>query len=338
MDAVPAGQFCQAPSPADFDDYDLVVRIIAAYRKAIETPIGAGAMWDGPLFEMKLDVHHALVSGDVDLVQRLLRDPRETDLFFGFDELSKTLIPLPINTQSMAARLSGMLRNLCEAVGVVRIKNPEAAPSPDPSIEGLLSSLDDAFAFRVEFPNPFEGQRGIATSRGVASDRAIQGLYQAARAVSLAGFQANMLEIGAGLGLTAYYARMFGVEDYTIIDLPMTSVAHGYFLGRALGPEAICLYGEDRLGIRIWPPDSFLGGAERYELVVNVDSLTEMSREVATSYCAMAKSRADTFLSINHEANTFTSREIFSGLGLTAESRTPYWLRLGYADEVFRMR
>ena len=77
QDEVAAGQFCRASSAPDFDDYDLVLRIIRAYQKAIETPVGVGAMWDGPLFNLKRDVHDALVGGDIPAVQALSARPEE---------------------------------------------------------------------------------------------------------------------------------------------------------------------------------------------------------------------------------------------------------------------
>ena len=58
-----------------------------------------------------------------------------------------------------------------------------------------------------------------------------------------------------------------------------------YFLGRTLGEKAIRLFGEEEgPGIRILPPAAFLAAADRYDLVVNVDSLTEMARDRAVSY------------------------------------------------------
>jgi hypothetical protein len=44
------------------------------------------------------------------------------------------------------------------------------------------------------------------------------------------------------------------------------------------------------------------------------------------------------FLSINHERQRFTVRELFSKIGLTAASRAPYWMRRGYVEEVFLLR
>jgi hypothetical protein len=100
---------------------------------------------------------------------------------------------------------------------------------------------------------------GLATSGGVASYRAVQALYQAWRIAELVSHHpsASVVEIGAGLGRTAFYARQYGLRDYTIIDLPITNVAQGYFLGRTAAPDAVSLFNESESGLRVLPPAAF---------------------------------------------------------------------------------
>ncbi len=204
-----------------------------------------------------------------------------------------------------------------------------------PLMENLLLSLDDALSFKVRFPNPFPGEIGLATTRGTISYRAVQALYQAWR-ISKLSTGKRVVEIGGGLGRTALYTWHSGLRDYTLIDLPLTGVAQAYFLGRTLGPDVICLFGEERPGIRVLPPSAFLEAGDRYELVVNVDFLTEMARGTALAYVRAIRQRAVAFLSINHEANEFATREICAEVGeMPAFSRTPYWLRRGYVEELF---
>jgi len=81
------------------------------------------------------------------------------------------------------------------------------------------------------------------------------------------------------------------------------------------------------------PPAPFLESSDTYDLVVNVDSMTEMSRDYATRYFEAASRRSRGLLSINHEFNSFTVREI---AGPTASVyRNEYWLRRGYVEELF---
>jgi hypothetical protein len=85
----------------------------------------------------------------------------------------------------------------------------------------------------------------------------------------------------------------------------MTAVAQGYFLGRTLNPDAVCLFGEQRPGIRILPPFAFFDCKDRYDLALNVDSLTELDPRTAKAYCEAVRDRAGVWLSINHEGNPF---------------------------------
>ena len=80
---------------------------------------------------------------------------------------------------------------------------------------------------------------------------------------------ARIVEVGAGLGRTAFYATKFGLLNYTIVDLPLTCVAQGYFLGRTLEPDTLCLYKEHSSGIAILPPSAFFNTDDRYDLVLN---------------------------------------------------------------------
>jgi SAM-dependent methyltransferase len=326
------------PRPVADDDSVLVERIIAAYRKSVGMTQRSDSFWDNAFFKRKRDIHDALMAKDRRVITEMLRDPGQTDLFYGFDNLARGLAD-GVDYGALNVHLDLML--LSEALGVERLRNPEYRdPLSLPDVEPLLERLDDTLGASVQFPNPFAGEVGLATSRGVASYRAVQAILQAWRIAELVHGQpgARVLEVGAGLGRTAYYATKFGVSDYTIVDIPLSNVAQATFLGRALGVDAIRLFGEDGPGVGIVPPPVFLDGGDTYDLVVNVDSLTELAPDVARSYAEAIKARAAMFLSINHERQRFTVRELFSKIGLTAASRAPYWMRRGYVEEVFLLR
>jgi hypothetical protein len=337
---LPATPLSFAPRrPATDDDRELVARLIAAYRAALETRTCApGLFWEGWFFDIKRDVHDALIAGDVSAVQALLRDPGKTDLFYGFDNLCRS-IPSRDTGVEHGAEIYSDLILLSEAVGARRLWNPAMphATTPFLPVEPLMDMLSRFVGFPICFPNPFEGEVGLATSRGTASYRAVQALHQAWRIwqLSQGDAGARIAEIGGGLGRTALYAWQFGLRNYTLIDLPLTMVAQGYFLGRTLGPDNVCFYGEDRPGIRILPPAAFLDATDRYDLVLNVDSMTEMAAETARDYCEAIKMRASTFLSINHEANPCSVSALCAEVALPAISRAPYRMRQGYVEEVF---
>ncbi len=297
---LPAAPFGITLEPGPIDDSELVRRIIAAYRACTMKPAEpSGSFWDGIFAEQKHDVHEALILGDVGVVQRLLRDPGKTDLFYGFDYLAVSVKTEEAQIEAIRIKIYQDLLLLAEVVGARRLWNPEdARPIPPlPQVEELLGLIDQGLGLPTVFPNPFPGELGLATSRGVISYRAIQALYQAWRIFALVNMdrEARVCEIGAGLGRTALYAWRFGLHNYTIVDLPMSCVAQAYFLGRTLGDDAVRLFGEEGPGISILPPSAFLEAKETYDLVLNVDSLTELDARTAKAYCEAIRDRAGVF-------------------------------------------
>ena len=148
----------------------------------------------------------------------------------------------------------------------------------------------------------------------------------------------RILEIGGGLGRTAFYANELGLCDYTLIDIPLAMVSQGYFLGCGLGPEAIAFDGEGGAAagrLRLLPPDTFLDANEQYDIVLNADSLTEFDLAVASRYVDKIRDCAGAFLSINHEYNKFRVRDLLQPeLRRGRYQRVPYWMRRGYVEEL----
>lgn len=323
------------------EDNRLVDRIAAAYRLALSSgEASSTSFWDNEYNALKRPVHDDLLSGDRARLQRTLRDPARSNLFFGFD-LPCAYDPwsgdrsLEIGT---ARSIHDLLVRLGEAVGVCRLEDPQFREGAmRPSLEELILRLDEAFGFRLDFPNPFPDEVGLRNSRGVATFRSLQALFQAWRIAQLRGSRPEykVVEIGAGLGRTAYYAQRFGVSHYTIVDLPMSNVAQAYFLERVLGPETVSLLGENEPhAIRIRPPSWFLDVRESFDLVVNVDSMTEMDAATATAYVGKIAQHARVLLSINHEHRAFTVRELCRAISTDSIQRNPYWMRQGYVEEL----
>ncbi len=57
----------------------------------------------------------------------------------------------------------------------------------------------------------------------------------------------KVIELGGGLGKTAFYALKFGIPSYTLVDIPMTLVAQANFLGRQFDPNTISLANEPEI-------------------------------------------------------------------------------------------
>lgn len=337
-----AGRYALSQVQQKPDDA-LVDRIVSSYRAAMTTEIGsAESFWTHDEGFKKKTEHETLMTGDFEAVKALLSNPAGNTLFLGFDILTIAAADHGEEWSEWQRRwVYDNLVRLCEAVGTKRLHHPESPPRTEAiedETEQLLESLDAAFAFTVNFPNPFPTELGLYTSRGVASYRAIQALYQAWRVSSLVrDRQASILEIGGGLGRTAYYANKFGLDNYAMVDLPMTCVAQGYFLGATLGADAVSLYRESRQDgqIAIYPPEQFFKRDDHFDFVINVDSLTEMARQTAADYLNALRKRTPLFLSINHEANSETVSKLARALDLSPASRVPYWMRRGYVEELF---
>jgi len=234
------------------------------------------------------------------------------------------------------------LVSLAEAVGARRSLYPEAGPSankrqsPPAPVDDLLDAIERELGIDLVFPNPYPDELGLRSRRGVVAVRAIQALYQAWRIAQIAGGRREfrVLEIGAGLGRTAYFASCFGISDYTIIDIPLTNAAQGYFLGRTLGADHVSLPREAVTGpLRIVNAGdlSLLEGP--FDLVFNADSWTELAPEIAKEYWAFARKFSNRVLSINHEFNANTVRSLYAGDPSVMASRHPYWVRRGYVEE-----
>ncbi len=237
-----------------------------------------------------------------------------------------------------------LLYRLAEAVGAHRCWDPQhEVPQTGPDTDTLIRELEDCFGVELEFPTPYPHMTGIQTSRGIAGHRGIWGLY-AAWLLKCLGAR-KVLEIGAGMGWVAYYATTFGVREYHIVDIPLTALASAHFLGLARGEDSVRLYGEERReaepaqGIRytIVPPNTFPVD-QRFDVVINIDSMVEMSRETAESYIADIKKVTKIFISINHEAHSFsaTVAELLAkDPDVKHYTRNAFWLRRGYVEEVF---
>jgi hypothetical protein len=328
-------------------------RVRGAYRlSASEDAISTDSMWKH-IATLNQPVHDALMAADNDKLRRIFADPSSSDLYYGVDNLARSIAMQhgPEEGPHLVEQSRECVLLLAEAIGIRRWLPPETEHTASyyppghevsPDIEDVLEALSQALGFNVRFPNPFHGEVGISTSRGTISYRAVQSLYQCHRIKQeLAGAtSASVLEIGPGMGRTAYFARQAGILDYTTIDLPLGVVGQACFLGATLGPEAIWMVGDDpkvaRGRIRLLPNTMRDSIRRQFALVLNVDSLTETGSEASASFAVWIATHAKAFLSINHEANGPTvadlGRRFFPG---TAYRRSPYWLRPGYVEESF---
>jgi hypothetical protein len=199
----------------------------------------------------------------------------------------------------------------------------------DPTTTDLYHGVDNLCRSYIRLNDPSE-----FIDEALRDGRARCAAYQIKRLQEINSAARSIVEIGPGMGRAAYYGYLHGM-DYTTIDLPLGIVAQACFLGRALGPDALWFSGEDdllsdgRIKLLYRAPD------RRFDLALNVDSITEMPAAVAFDYFCWVAAHASCLLSINHNKNLFTVAELaaFSTPNKVLKRRPcPVWD--GYTEEV----
>lgn len=337
-------------APRRADDMPLVGRIVESYLKSSAQDSAAGNSQWSLFFENNRNIHEAVLRRDLTAVRAALADPAHNNILYGFENIRAEYTQQCLTDGAALAGYTGQilesLGRLAEAVGAIPLDNPETHGFRSPaqySIEFLIERLDEALGIAIDFPNPYPHEFGVRTPRGIAGYRAVQALYQAWRIMELMRDpgKGRVIEIGAGLGRTAYYAAKLGIAHYTIVDLPLTALSSSYFLGRTLGDTAISLFGETDAArpIRVIPPAAFLASREQADLVVNFDSFTEIDRQIAQLYWEHIFLNTDRFLSVNHEANPLRVRDFYANRDQEYEvERHPYWMRAGYVEELIHSK
>lgn len=280
---------------------------------------------------------------DFSNIQKMLSDPLSNDLMYGFDNLCKSLHnKLRIETLYETRLTADYFIALAEYLGVINYQSPESLTSWKKKninlnllIERIISKV---FKRNIIFPNLYKGEKGLDTKFGIASLRVPSSIYQAIKVTKLG---TNICEIGPGLGRTAYFAKLLGAKKYTLVDLPICSLSQGYFLINSLPNSSFSFSGDDEIeeGIEFRVPDDFFGNSTNYDVILNVDSITEIGINLAKKYLKEIVKKTNYFLSINHECKEYTVRNLskeFKELKLISSSRS--WIRPGYIEELYEIK
>lgn len=163
----------------------------------------------------------------------------------------------------------------------------------------------------------------------------------------------NVVEIGAGFGgLTYWMSKIFKglIDSYVIIDLPIMNVLQGYYLGKLFGFGNVTLAGEsskpilNTMNIHIPPPCAIKTNKQKIDLLINQDSMPEMSYEAVCDYILWAKKHLDgIFYSYNHECahpvngipQVIVPDIVKKVAGFSCVTRSHSWLRKGYIEEIY---
>jgi len=265
-----------------------------------------------------------------------LENMANTNLIFGFFGITIT----PPDQEA--------LYKLAEHCGVRGLQNPEGAVNPCPfankisySNTELLSQIEDSIGFNIHLPSFTGNKQGMATDYGLITARHCYYLHLLKRITSLfPDRNTRIIEIGAGLGLLGYFLDKLGYKDYTIIDLARVNAVQAYFLAKNLPERDIIFSGDEdpfnekyKDSLKILHVSDFQYVPKgRFDLMVNMDSFTEMKKEEAVNY--IASDCAEYLLSVNHEQNDFRVVEIFKPFRKLIY-RQLFWTRPGYVEEFY---
>jgi hypothetical protein len=247
--------------------------------------------------------------------------------------------------------------SLAEALGCLPVENPEGGPtgvSLHMDIDDLLARISRRLGVDIVPPDVDGGLLKLRTNAGFFCERDVNAIFTASllNRILEKYEAAQICEIGGGSGRVAYWSWRLGLNSYTIVDLPHINVVQGYYLLKSLPADHVTLYGENPdqagAGLVIWPNHAIneLQGP-RYRLVLNQDSMPEMSLPVVEDYLRWIRLRCqDLFVSINHESKASYDTDlrhvsvpeaVAAISGFELQDRYPYWLRSGYVVELYRM-
>lgn len=337
-------------------DEELAQRVVAAFGYAAPA-LHVGAVWEPLLRNEQSALSGWLTRGEVkplaaDL-SALGRSKAAQGFFGGAGQHQKCAVD-PAFAQLLAAWTFDKLLSLAEAVGAVQLELPEAGSWGETiklSAGELWTRIEDKLQTDLSPPSHVGAYLGIAAGEHIVQMRIVEAIYAAYRLrqlVRTSGRPGRVCEIGAGAGLTAYYATLLGLKSYTIVDLPTMNAVQGYVLaGSRIGGD-VGLVGEvGGKAVNILPPDAFTDlPPDSFDILFNQDSLPEIEPGAAQTYLRdAAAQRIPLLLSINQEAHLATSTgaqssvpELVASVGNhQLISRHRHWLRQGYVEELYAL-
>jgi hypothetical protein len=338
------------------DDDALISRALRAFRATDPKPFHEPASWPTRAVTSENWLRFAatrqdallqtLTGGSLDDAARVLRNPHENYLYYGFENLfadREGIYRDPVKRERHARHCKDMLVRLAEAIGAISLENPEGGQwgrNMTLTTADLVSAIEERVGVALPLPDVHYGYCGLRVDGGFISASGLTAYYCAFRAMQLTRLmqRPRMVEIGGGLGYLARFAFLMGCRDFTILDLPLTNLCQAYYLLRTVGPDRVVLAGEAaRSGdsvIRVLPPNTF-DELESVDLVVNVDGITEYGEDIALTYLQKICRLTPVMMSVNHEVNAYRFRDlVMRACAVRSFQRFPYWLRNGYVEEI----
>ncbi len=344
------------------EDRRLCERLIASYKLATRDESSkelVSGLWEGNIQKHYTSLTETLCAGDPAALATTLASMFQQPFLYGI--ASSDLGKDSGYAVFIRMKILEELLSLAESLGVVRTETPEQGVLGHAFADGLeelVKKIEKQLDISLNFPD-VGGAYGLEIGGRLITPESSEHIYVAsriseaiARHIGVTGQNAaRIVEIGAGFGGTAYWLNLLSkrsIKNYTIIDLPLMNVCQGYFLAKAFGAGSVRLFGEtqsDSIIFTIIPPHAkktaLAGG---FEVLINENSMPEMSVSVVNEYLSWAKNELrGVFYSYNQESfspvsgipQTLVPRVVSDVGGFKRLSRNYSWVRRGYVEEVY---
>lgn len=346
-------------APPTDEDVAIAARVLRAWERASETQRSVRAptndVWQMVQHEFHGDFLATMESRDPAKVAAILVRFFRHDISYGMGGGQGVVdsVSNPDGSRRVATQAVDRVAALAVALGVLPYENPEQGRwgqnlYVDPA--ELADRIEAKLGIRL-CPPSIGGYLGLRIRDGLIFPTACYHVYAAWRLSQMIAEtrRRRICEIGGGYGGCARYSWLLGLRDYRIFDLPSINVLQGYYLIRSLPDAKIVLYGERESGdaVCVYPYWMLRKQPSRsFGVAVNQNSLPEIMQEMAQQYLHDIARTAGFFLSINQESQGPSGPPgVFQNSvpemaarvpGLRRISRHPFWLRHGYAEEVYR--
>lgn len=325
----------------------MIQRLINFHKKSSARTGEISVMWDSILQEYVGDLKDSLERGDPAAIQDVFDVPHKAARALqGLDT--------PVSQPWIKEIITDFFPKLARRIGAVPVQHP-LNPSPDENWNPqdgleLKRQIEEVLGPVLRVPDGFlikDNSRGVPYTyfSKLAQWFTISSLINGSP-------PKRVLEIGAGSGGFALVAFSNGVRDYTIIDIPIIGVQSAYFLSKAVGEDILWLDGEPpnpKAAFRWFSCFDYEQARSKYDLIVNVNSLPEMTIENQDCYIRFIHeclSKHGMFYSCNHESNMVLSGTEQSSVrsainrhgGYKAIYRAPYMIRDGYMEEIYQLK
>ena len=322
---------------------DLMQRL-SAFVKSSSWAKETGHMWGDIYYQRHQFFLDWLRNDELEQAHKHLNLMHQSPLMHGIsqgDIETKIYNETPETLDMHLLRHWDVLLGVMEYLGVIGPQNHEQGASfLSVPIDHLLSNTPEY----IVAPRWQGGLWGLKTSRGLFTDRDLMALYIALKIKEKYPLDSSILEIGGGAGYIAYWLYQLGYRDISLVDIPSVTACQAYQLAANIGAENIRLPHESHAApIKFISPEALPLCTDRFNLVVNCDSMPEMDKESLNTYLDFISTHADSFYSINQECRgtyngtmQYVVRSIIKNEykdRLTRTDRNRFWLRDGYTEE-----